>query len=914
MNATLPIFPFPVAIARSLARGGFLGLHLVLGVGLGFLAAFQAPAAALESGRVVFRVDDATGAWELTDSRTGVAWTSHPGQPRFAEATVSGAGPARTIPLHPAAIVQHRDRLELEFHPLPELPAAALRIRVTLERRSDTLEFLADADPALKLGGLRLLDQALGQSESDAGYVVVPTREGLLIPGDSGMAFTHRFDTYAYEGCHFRMFGVVKRGAAALVTWTDPYVALELRSSVTNAPATVAGARPTQSLTTSLLLRQSARGFRLRLLGPGDYGTLAHAYREVARDQGFVVTWDRKIRENPDRAKYLGASNYKLWSALDRQMDDTSTKEQRVRVNWTFDEAAQVAEHLRSDLRLDRVLFHMGGWIHRGYDNQHPDILPAAPECGGDAALADCARRVHALGYLFCLHDNYQDIYRDAPSWDEKWINKNPDGSLTVGGAWAGGRAYITCSQMALELARRPGNLAAVRQLTGVRSYFIDTTYAAGLFECHDPSHPMTRADDLKWKIALSDYARSVFGSFGSECGREWAIPHSDFFEGLAGVSGQGFHDTGLQKKLGASIIPFFEMVYRDCIAVYGKYGYDPAHAADYVLHHVALGRPLHYHNIPPHRYWRDPAANDVLSLVPAVTSFEASSPREFRIAYRWAVGATPPGAPWRVFVHFVDPAGKIVFQNDHPTPSPVAEWQPGTVDAGPFTVRVPENAAGSFDVVMGLFDPATGRRARLTAPEGDEHTYAVGTLRIEAGGLRFQAASTTEARPGRPPGIFQRGDGGWTAGLHPYDRFVKNTHEILSPLHELTARVLLERHEFLDPQRRVQRSVFGSGRGAFETVVNGGDAPLRRPSHLGGTVELPPGGFLVEGPEFVAFLATEWSGRRFSEPTLFTLRAADGRSLDRARRIRIYHGFGDPHLALRGREFNVPREDVLAP
>ena len=79
----------------------------------------------------------------------------------------------------------------------------------------------------------------------------------------------------------------------------------------------------------------------------------------------------------------------------------------------------------------------MGGWIRRGYDNQHPDILPAAPECGGNEAFADCARRVRRLGYLFCLHDNYQDMYRDAPSWDENFLMKNPDGSLTRGGHWA---------------------------------------------------------------------------------------------------------------------------------------------------------------------------------------------------------------------------------------------------------------------------------------------------------------------------------------------------------------------------------------------------------------------------------------------------------------------------------------------
>src|ERR1043165_3101796 len=72
------------------------------------------------------------------------------------------------------------------------------------------------------------------------------------------------------------------------------------------------------------------------------------------------------------------------------RMSEDSTKEERVRVNWTFDEAAQVAEHLKNDLKLDKVLFIMGGWIHRGYDNQHPDILPSAPECGGEIGRASC--------------------------------------------------------------------------------------------------------------------------------------------------------------------------------------------------------------------------------------------------------------------------------------------------------------------------------------------------------------------------------------------------------------------------------------------------------------------------------------------------------------------------------------------
>src|SRR6185369_15600411 len=163
---------------------------------------------------------------------------------------------------------------------------------------------------------------------------------------------------------------------------------------------------------------------------------------------------------------------------------------------------------------------------------------------------------------------------------------------------------FLTCSEMAVELARRPQNFTAVKKLSNANSYFIDTTYAAGLQECFDPQHPLTRADDIKWKQALSDYARGVFGVFGSECGREWAIPHSDFFEGLTGVSGHNYHDTKLPANLGAFVVPLFELIYRDSIAMYGKYGFAPERSAEYVLQHLIFGRPLNYHSVPSHLYW----------------------------------------------------------------------------------------------------------------------------------------------------------------------------------------------------------------------------------------------------------------------------------------------------------------------
>ena len=847
-----------------------------------------------------------TGRYEITDKQSGVTWRSNPHPARFGELTCIVAGKPQRLDLARCSIAASATELSAEFRPLAQAPDAALRVRIRAFEDGRTLEFRYEADPALAVESVRLLDDALWVTDTEKGALFVPVREGLLVPADSGLAFMHRFETNAYEGCHMAMLGAVKDGAAALLTWDDPYVTADLRSVVAQAPW-LAGR---QALLPSLTLRKSARAFRLQLLGKGDHVAIAKAYRQVAKERGLLVPWQEKLAGHPGRAKLFGAVNFKLWSALNRQMNDESTREESVRVNWTFDEAAQIAEHLRRDLQLERVLFTVGGWIHRGYDNQHPDILPTAPECGGDAALADCARRVRGLGYLFALHDNYQDIYRDSPSWSEELIEKDAAGDLVKGGRWAGGRAFIICSQKAPGLAKRPQNLPAVRKLTGADAYFIDTTFAAGLHECFDPAHPLLRGDDMRWKEALSDEARGVFGVFGSECGREWAIPHADFFEGMTGVSGRNFHDEKLQQKLGAEIVPLFELVYRDCIAAFGKYGYDPGHAAEYMLQHLVLGRPLNYHSIPAHLYWKAGEA-EALRVVPGVAELKPRDARSFAVTWRWDVEQTPP-ADWRVFVHFTDANGAIKFQGDYAPKPAMTSWQSGEVRQGPFTLRVPDGLSGPFDVRVGLIDPATGARPRLAGLEGEHRSYRIGRLRLDADRAVFEPEPVRKPAAGGDPALFTRGDGGWTAGLHSLDRFIKNTAEVLSPLHEITATVPMTRHEFLGADRKAQRSLFGNGPDAVEVIVNFSPAEYRHRSPLGGEVVLPPFGFVVEGARFVAFHANCWAGVRYEDPPLFTMRSLDGLPISSSRRIRVFHAFGDPRLSAGGVDHTVIREALI--
>ncbi len=710
----------------------------------------------LESGSLRVEVDNETAQWMLLDKRSDVRWPTE-GMASPGEAAWLRTGFARA------------EKGRGEFVRMTSNNGGALTFALMDEGRTLELRYDKPGEETV-----RVLRDALAITEAEGGYMVVPCREGLLIPLASDKAFKRVFGTSEYEGCHLNMLGFVKKGSALLATWDDAYVFPELER-------TVSSEEPRRhTLTASFELRRSAKLVRLTPLGAGDWNTMAGAYRQYAEKQGFAVTLQEKIRRDPHLERMVGASNAKLWTCLARRMNEDSTAEESVKVHWTFDEAARIAEHLRQDVGIERCFFMLGGWTEGGYDCRHPDNLPANPECGGNEALADALKRIQALHYVGCLHDNVQDMYRDAKSWSPGFIEKNPDGSLIKGGRWLGGRAYMVCAPKQLELAQRPLNLPAIHELFEPWSYFIDTTYAVGPRECYDPNHAIGRNDDIAWKIRLSDYARNIFGIFGSECGREWALPHSDFFEGLVGVSGNYYHQLKPREELGAQVIPFFEMVYHDCQICFGKYGYRADEAGEYVAHHVLCARPLHYHSFPDHLYWQ--------------------------------------------------------------------------ATRGPESPRISAQAC------------------------------------------------------------YTRSDDGWAEGMHPYDIFLKNTHEVLGPLHEVTAYSRLTQFEYLTEDRNVRRATYGADEQAVRVTVNFGQTSAAVDSESGGRTVLPDWGFLIESPRFLAFYARQWNGQNYGNGALFTLRPTDDKPLKDSGNIRVFHAFGPTTLAWQGKTYEVKREEVIQP
>jgi len=80
----------------------------------------------------------------------------------------------------------------------------------------------------------------------------------------------------------------------------------------------------------------------------------------------------------------------------------------------------------------------------------------------------------------------------------------------------------------------------------------------------------------------------------------------------------------------------------------------------------------------------------------------------------------------------------------------------------------------------------------------------------------------------------------------------------------------------------------------------------------LGGRTILPPWGFVVEGPRFVAFHAKRWSGTDYAQAALFTLQSADGKPLKESASFRVFHAFGSAALSWQGRTHEVRREEVI--
>jgi hypothetical protein len=177
---------------------------------------------------------------------------------------------------------------------------------------------------------------------------------------------------------------------------------------------------------------------------------------------------------------------------------------------------ADIARALKS-AGVERAELCLVGWNIGGHDGRWPQSFPAEPVLGGDESLRECIKAVRDMGYLIVPHGNYLDAYRIADSWDEEWLAKTADGGLPKSsGAWGGGMSARICPQRAYErFASRDMWRMGAYGFRGL-GYF-DVVSIVHAEECHDPRHPVTRAEGAKWWGRGAALSKRVFGGFASE-------------------------------------------------------------------------------------------------------------------------------------------------------------------------------------------------------------------------------------------------------------------------------------------------------------------------------------------------------------------------------------------------------------
>ncbi|HON90719.1 MAG: hypothetical protein KBI32_12740 [Phycisphaerae bacterium] len=147
------------------------------------------------------------------------------------------------------------------------------------------------------------------------------------------------------------------------------------------------------------------------------------------------------------------------------------------------------------------------------------------------------------------------------------------------------------------------------------------------------------------------------------------------------------------------------------------------------------------------------------LAIRPQAENIEVLGNRQFKLITTWQTHEPPP-KDLHVFIHFTSSqstrSDHIAFQSGG-RPSPDTSQWAGTVRLGDnWIVQVPaQYGPGEYEILVGLWDPATGRRYSLLGSDDGSMRYSLGTLIVSDssdrnGGLRLvKTNAASEDAPG---------------------------------------------------------------------------------------------------------------------------------------------------------------------
>src|SRR5581483_11156090 len=219
-----------------------------------------------------------------------------------------------------------------------------------------------------------------------------PIRGGAAHPNDSSEIQSNVIECWSQS-----WWGFERGGSAMMVIVETPDDAAYQWSHPAGGP-TVIGPRWRGQLGRLGYVRTA----RLVFFPAGNYVTLAQRYRRYAMETGTWVPLREKIARSPQVAALVGGVEARLGILRNIVPESRLFKKGQPEVNHTLTTFDQRAQQLR-DLKakgIERFNLVLTGWPHLGYDRQHPDALPVAPEAGGWEGMKRLADACQELGYM----------------------------------------------------------------------------------------------------------------------------------------------------------------------------------------------------------------------------------------------------------------------------------------------------------------------------------------------------------------------------------------------------------------------------------------------------------------------------------------------------------------------------------
>lgn len=397
--------------------------------------------------------------------------------------------------------------------------------------------------------------------KKDTWYTLLTFQQGVLIPNTWETEFKPGKFNGFFETASGYMpwFAQVKDRAGYIAICVTPWNAAYDAVHPAGGPYTSVGMR----FEPSLGKMDYRRIVRYTLLADCDYNDLCKVYRTYVNEQGRLRTLAEKAARTPAVNNLIGCAFVHKGIKTEVQPNSDFFDPQNPEKNNHLTTFAKREEEIRNLYAhgVGKLYLHLDGWAQPGYDNKHPDYLPACREAGGWEGMKSLADTVHECGYLFGIHDQYRDYYLDAPSFDENYACRLPDGTIPKHQRWAGGPQSYLCATQAPYYVKRNFSELAEHEIQLDCAYLDVFTCNEG-DECDNPEHRMTRRECYEFRGKCFEYLLSKGILPSSEEVSDWAVPSLVFchyapYEFM-------LEEPGKPKK--GIPVPLYNLVYHDCV------------------------------------------------------------------------------------------------------------------------------------------------------------------------------------------------------------------------------------------------------------------------------------------------------------------------------------------------------------